>query len=346
MGKKINIALLFGGKSVEHEVSLQSGLSVARALDPSRYEVSWIGIDKEGNWNGYDTLEHEEDPQRICLGKKGAPVDPFNLQGVDLVFPTLHGTYGEDGTVQGLLKMAGVPFVGADVLGSAIGMDKDVAKRLAKEAGIATTRWVTLQPHDPIDVKDLSYPLFVKPATGGSSIGIAKVATDRELFCAVKEAFAFSEKVLLEEAVLGKEIQVAVFGNEEPKASLPCQIIPNGEFHSYDSKYIDKKGAQFLYPAPLDADETTSIQKVALALYRTLGCEVFGRVDLFLSDEGTILFNEINTIPGLTKMSPYARMWEVSGLPFAALVDQLIALSMQRHQRQSKLITSYEEVKK
>lgn len=348
MSKKINIAILFGGKSVEHEVSLQSGRNVALALDPDRYAVRYIGIDKEGNWNEYDpetVLMHAEDPKAICLGQKGASFHPFDWTGVDIAFPILHGTLGEDGTVQGLLRLAGIPFVGADVLASAIGMDKVIAKRLANEAGILTAPWVTLRKGEPINSGNLKYPLFVKPNNGGSSIGISKVHEPSRLLPAAELAFRFSETILLEEALSGREIQVSVMGDRNPRASLPCEIIPKGEFHTYESKYIDKEGAQFLYPAPLEADETRQIQAAALKLYKTLSCENFGRVDLFLTKEGEIYFNEINTIPGLTSMSPYSKMWEASGVSYSALIDQLITFALERHERQKHLVTTFEGVR-
>lgn len=348
MSKKINVAILFGGKSVEHEVSLQSGRNVALALDFDRYRVHYIGIDKQGNWNKYDpgtVLRHVEDPKAICLGPKGPSFHPFDWSGIDVVFPILHGTLGEDGTVQGLLRLAGMPFVGADVLGSAIGMNKIIAKRLAKEAGISTASWITLRRGEAIQSEGLQYPLFVKPINGGSSVGISKVYKPSDLHSAVELAFLFSESIFLEEAIEGREIQVAVMGDRDPVASLPCEIIPRGEFHTYESKYIDQKGAQFLYPAPIEMEETKQIQAVALELYQTLCCEIFGRVDLFLTSEGEIFFNEINTIPGLTSMSPYSKMWEVSGVSYGELIDRLIALALERYERQKKLITTFDGVK-
>jgi len=348
MSKKINVAILFGGESVEHEVSLQSGRNVALALDPRRYKVRYIGIDKEGSWNEYDSetvLMHIEDPRAICLGPKGSSFHPFDWRGVDVVFPILHGPLGEDGTVQGLLRLADIPFVSADVLGSAIGMDKIIAKRLAKEAGIPTAPWITLSKGEPIDSSTLRYPLFVKPRNGGSSIGISKVSKPSKLSSAIELAFLFSESILLEEAIEGREIQVAIMGDRNPKASLPCEIVPRGEFHTYESKYIDKEGAQFLYPAPLELDETKQVQAVAIELYQTLCCEIFGRVDLFLNKEGEIFFNEINTIPGLTSMSPYSKMWESSGVSYSELIDGLINLTLERHERQKKLVTTFDGVK-
>ena len=345
MSKKINVAILFGGKSVEHEVSLQSGINVARALAPDRYSVQFIGIDKEGCWNYYDPecpVDHQEDPRAICLGKKGAPVNPFSLYDIDVVFPVLHGPLGEDGTVQGLLRLAEIPFVGADVLGSSVGMDKDVSKRLVSQARVATAHFHVLHKGAPINSNELNFPLFVKPARTGSSIGITKIHEPSELLAAVEKAFNFDEKVLLEEGVEGREIQVSVMGNQEPRASLPCEIIPKGEFHTYESKYIDKGAADFLYPAPLDSDEVQLIQALAIKVYQVLGCEGFARVDFFLNSQGEVYFNEINTIPGLTQMSPYAKMWQASGVSYGMMVDQLIRLALERHRQRSQLSTSIE----
>lgn len=320
-------------------------MQVARVIDRGRFHIHFIGIDKEGAWNFYDPVSpvgKGDHPREIHLAKKGDPVNPFALKGIDVVFPTLHGPLGEDGTVQGLLRLANIPFVGADVLASAMGMDKDIAKRLVCHAKLPTAPWVVLKRGAPIDSKHLSYPLFVKPATAGSSIGISKVYEPSGLLFSVERAFEYDEKVILEEGLIGREIQVALMGNQDPSASLPCEIIPKGEFHTYESKYIDEQAAEFLYPAPLEADETQRVKEAALKIYELLCCEGFARVDFFLSPEGTLFFNEINTIPGLTEMSPYAKMWQSSGVSFGTMVDRLIAYALQRHEAQSKHITSYE----
>lgn len=343
MSKKINVGILFGGKSVEHEVSLRSGISVARVIDRNRYVVHFIGIDKQGEWNQYDIdnpVEYEDDPYAIRLGAKGRPIDFFSLKEFDVIFPTLHGSLGEDGTVQGLLRLAEVPFVGSGVLGSAVGMDKDFAKRLVAHANISTAPYQVLDKNSCFDFKNLKFPLFVKPANTGSSIGITRVCKPEEFFFAAERAFCYDDKVLLEEEIKGREIQVGVMGNQKIKASLPCEIIPKKGFHSYESKYTEKNAAKILYPASLTEDQVQKVQDLALEVYRILACEGFGRVDFFLSTDGTFYFNEINTIPGLTSISSYAKMWEISGTPYVRLIDQLMDLAIERHQIKMSLTTS------
>jgi len=356
MGKKINVGILFGGKSVEHEVSLQSAKNVVAALDKNKYNVHLIGIDKEGKWHLYeekDYLVDAEDPEAIALGSKKDIVEllhePKTCFGpIDVIFPILHGSFGEDGTVQGFLKLANIPFVGPDVTGAAIGMDKDVMKRLIREANIPTTEFFTLHQHErhlwPFEkvVKKISLPFFVKPASSGSSIGIHKVNKQEQFDEAVEKAFNYDRKILIEKAVVGREIECSLLGNEYPIVSLPCEIVPSGEFHSYASKYVDPEGAEFIIPVELKPDELSRVQKTALDAYKVLCCEGFARIDLFLKPDGEVLFNEINTIPGLTNMSPYNKMWEATGLPFPELLDRLIQLALDRFEKQKRLQTTYE----
>ncbi len=353
MKKKINVGVLFGGKSVEHEVSLQSARNVVQALDREKYQVVLIGIDKEGKWHLYeecDYLLHAEDPNLIALGsKKGEIQIQKEMQGIDVIFPALHGLYGEDGTVQGLLELAGIPYVGANVLGSAVGMDKDVMKRLIRDANISTPHFLSISQHErhlwsfQKMQEHFSLPVFVKPSRSGSSIGISKVKSPVEFEEAVDYAFQFDRKILIEEAIEGIELQCSVLGNEHPILSLPCQIKPKGEFHSYASKYLDPEGAEFIIPAQLTPEELTKVQTITLQTYKILCCEGMARVDLFMSQKGEIFFNEINTIPGLTNNSPYAKMWRATGLSFPELIDRLIQLALDRHRKEEQLVTEKEQ---
>ncbi len=348
MRKKIKIGILFGGKSVEHEVSLQSARNVIESLDREKYTVTLIGIDKKGQWDYYherDYLINPTDPEAIQLGAKKGAVDLFELRStLDVVFPVLHGYLGEDGAIQGLMKVLDLPYVGADVLGSAIGMDKDVMKRLLREAGVPVAKFLTLHKHERhlwpreriIDLMPL--PLFVKPSNGGSSIGISKVKEIWELEPAISAAFQYDRKVIIEEAIDGHEIQFSLIGNENPTISLPCKIIPKGDFHSYSSKYIDKQGAEFIIPVQLEPDTLIALQRIALKGYRTLCCEGMARVDLFLKHDGEIILNELNTIPGLTSMSPYSKMWQVSGVPYPEFLDRVIEYAFDRYNKENELV--------
>ncbi|NGX39685.1 MAG: D-alanine--D-alanine ligase A [Chlamydiae bacterium] len=355
MKKRINIVLLFGGKSIEHEVSLQSARSILEALDKEVYNPILIGIDKEGSWHRYESSDYvinENDPKRIALsGNKRSIPSLYKLrekQNIDVVFPILHGLLGEDGTVQGLLRLLGLPFVGADVLGSAIGMDKDVMKRLLRDADIPVADFRVFHMHQrhlmsyKQITEEIAPPFFVKPANAGSSIGISKVKDESEFEEAIHLAFQYDRKILIEKAIEGREFNCSILGNEHPIISLPCEIIPRGEFHSYASKYIDPEGAEFLIPAKLTPEELSNVQMRALETYRVLCCEGFARVDLFLSKDGEVYVNELNTIPGLTRMSPYAKMWEASGLPYNQLIDRLIRLAMDRHEKQEGLCTHFD----
>jgi len=362
--KKINVGILFGGKSTEHEVSLQSAKNVIEALDKEKYSVTLIGIDKTGHWYLNDKSEfllNGNDPQHITLNKTGQGVvlipwqEKEALRGladssisnqIDVVFPILHGCYGEDGTVQGLLKLANIPFVGAGVLGSAIGMDKDVAKRLLRDAGISIADFLVCRrgERDGLNfseiVKKLGLPLFVKPANAGSSVGVSKVKTEQEFYKAVTEAFAFDTKILIEEYIAGREVECAVLGNEKPIASRVGEIIAQKEFYSYQAKYIDENGAALDIPAKLDEKDEKRIQQVAVEAYKVLCCEGMARVDFFMTADKRLVVNEINTIPGFTSISMYPKLWEISGIPYTQLIDKLIQLALHRHEEVQQLKTS------
>lgn len=366
MNKKIRVALLFGGKSAEHEVSLQSARSVFEAIDKTKYDVVLIGIDKQGHWHLNETshfLLHAENPRLIALNKSSehialVPKDGNNelvsltnhhsLGPIDVVFPILHGPYGEDGTVQGLLKLFNIPFVGASVLGSGIGMDKDVMKRLLRDAGLPVPKFLSFSSYDQNHIsfesirKQLGIPCFVKPANMGSSVGIHKIKNEAQFLPAISDALQYDNKILIEEYIKGREIEVSVLGNEHPIASIPGEIIPQHEFYSYDAKYIDEHGAVLKIPAELPKEIVQQIQNIAIQAYRVLCCEGMGRVDFFLRDGHEIIISEINTIPGFTKISMYPKLWEASGIPYSELIDRLIELALERAERENNLKISVE----
>jgi D-alanine-D-alanine ligase len=364
MKTKIRVGILFGGKSAEHEVSLQSAKSIVEAIDKNKYDTVLIGIDKAGQWylNEASTyLLHADNPKLIALNKGNENVTLVpgvksernlvslagtgSVGGVDVVFPVLHGPYGEDGTVQGLLKMADVPFVGSDVLGAAVSMDKDVMKRLLKEAGIPTPRFrafyrSTAVPSYKEVFDTLGSPVFVKPANLGSSVGVAKVRDEQEFNEAVADAFRYDHKILVEQSIAGREIECSVLGNEEPIASLPGEIKPTHEFYSYDAKYIDEDGAQLVVPAQLAPEVVKRVQELAIATFKALCCAGMARVDFFVTPNDEVYVNELNSIPGFTKISMYPKLWEASGIPYTELIDRLIQLALQRADRDKQLKTS------
>jgi len=361
--RKIRVGILFGGRSAEHEVSLQSAKNVADAIDTTKYEVALIGIDKSGKWLLPDQsryLINASDPKLIKLNRENEASVALVPQGggdltdltaggiqssVDIVFPILHGPFGEDGTVQGLLKLAGVPFVGAGVLGSAVGMDKDVMKRLLRDAGIPTARFLVFRHHDVLDfdaiADDLGLPFFVKPANLGSSVGVHKVTDELSFGKAVEDAFGYDTKILIEEFIDGRELECSVLGNLDPVASAVGEIIPTHEFYSYDAKYIDEQGAALEIPADVPDAVSDEIRALAIRAFNTLECEGMARVDCFLKKDGTVLLNEINTIPGFTKISMYPQLWQASGVSYAELIDRLIQLGIERFEREQKLKTSF-----
>jgi D-alanine-D-alanine ligase len=358
MKKRLRVAILFGGKSAEHEISLISARNIVAAMDPNKYDVVAIGIDKQGRW-------HLDEGARLLRGKAHSSVEigdsesaaavrpgntPTPLVGggrfgtVDVVFPILHGPFGEDGTVQGLLKLANLPFVGAGVLGSAVGMDKDVMKRLLRDAKIPTPKFLAFGRADKFSFsrikKVLGMPLFIKPANLGSSVGISKVTQPAQFGVAVKEAFRYDNKIIIEQCIRGREIECSVLGNDRPIASLPGEIIVGHEFYSYDAKYIDDKGARLEIPAKLPMAVVKRVRALALKAYKTLCCEGMARVDFFVQANGRVLVNEINTIPGFTAISMYPKMWAASGISYPKLVDRLIQLALQRHRSEMRLKTS------
>lgn len=363
MKQKLRVGIIFGGRSTEHEVSLQSAKNVIEALDKSKFEPVLIGIDKTGRWQLNESsnyLLNAENPKLIKINNSDTNVTLVNnnqggelvhwdkgegLGKIDVVFPVLHGPYGEDGTMQGLLKLFNVPFVGCSVLGSAIGMDKDVMKRLLREAGIPIAKFIVLRVGEKIEFnkvkKELGVPMFIKPANAGSSVGVSKVENKQEFDEAIKEALKYDSKILIEQGVKGREIEVAVLGNEDPQASIPGEVIPTKDFYSYDAKYISDDGAILEIPAKLSKSEIRKIQQTALEAYKTLCAEGMSRVDMFLTESGEVFINEINTIPGFTKISMYPKLWEISGLSYKDLITKLIELAIERHKKEQKLKTSF-----
>ncbi len=314
--KKIRLALLYGGRSGEHEVSIRSAESVKHALDSGKYELHEYRIDRNGKWH----------PRALTPEPDGNP-------GIDVVFPMLHGTFGEDGTVQGLLELADLPYVGAGVLASSLSMDKAVTKRVCKEAGLPVVEYVVLTrgQFDPADVDlPFDFPVFIKPANLGSSVGITKAKNSRELRDALHLASQYDRKIVVERGICGREFECAVLGGDVPQASAPCEIIPSQEFYTYEDKYVLNQ-ARIELPAKLTKEQTAEVKRLAIACFETVGCEGMGRVDFLMEDAtGELFINEINTIPGFTSISMYPRMWEYSGIPYSELLDRLIDLALQR----------------
>jgi len=336
VSKRVRVAVLLGGRSSEHEISLESARSVLEALDPERYETVTVEIGRDGRWELGTGSEDGTAAETLPVPTSKVPA---TLGEVDVVFPVLHGPFGEDGTVQGLLELAGVPYVGAGVLGSALAMDKDVFKAVMRDRGIPVTRNITLRqgqaPENPF-----GYPVFVKPARLGSSVGISKVNSEDELPAAVALAFNHDEKVLVEEFVSGVEVECGVLGNDKPLASLPGEIVSHGfqgaDWYDYSAKY-DEGGMDLIVPPRLPQETIERIQDLAVRSFVAGECEGMARVDFFVRDGGEVLLNELNTIPGFTATSVYAKLFEQSGIPYPELVDRLVQLALERHERRSRL---------
>jgi len=361
---KLRVGVVFGGKSAEHEVSLQSAKNIVEAMDKTRFEVVLLGIDKQGQWHINDAssyLLNAHDPAQIALrpsditlaqipGKSSEQLINAEsgqpLPAIDVIFPIVHGTLGEDGSLQGMLRMANLPFVGSDVLSSAACMDKDVTKRLLRDAGLAIAPFVTLTRTNrakfsfAVVKEKLGLPLFVKPANQGSSVGVSKVKTEEQYQQAVALAFEFDSKVVVETGINGREIECAVLGNDEPQASTCGEIVLNSEFYAYDTKYIDDKGAKVVVPAAIEPTVNDKIRQTAIEAYQALGCSGMARVDVFLTPDNEVVINEINTLPGFTNISMYPKLWQASGLDYTSLITRLIELALERHQANAALKTT------
>jgi D-alanine-D-alanine ligase len=362
--KRLRVGVLFGGRSGEHEVSLASAASVIRALDPEKYEAVPIGISKEGRWlvgrgaqelladvlKSGDRVILPSDPTAATLVPLVPDAGRPSIM-VDVIFPVLHGTFGEDGTVQGLMELAGLPYVGAGVLASAVGMDKDVQKRLFEQAGLPIVPFMTVRrsewEHQRAAIlkaikKTFRFPFFVKPATLGSSVGMTRVKTTAELSGAMDLAAEFALKMVVERGIAGREIEVAVLGNDELRASIPGEIVPHREYYDYTAKYLEG-GTDLLIPAPLTKKQAKTFQEYAIRAFQAIdGCGM-ARCDFFLERRsGKIFVNELNTIPGFTSISMYPKMWEASGLPYIKLIDRLIELAIEMHREKSRTKYSIE----
>jgi len=316
-GSRMRVAVIYGGRSGEHEISVRSAESILKAMDRAKYEIAEYFISKEGKWR----------PGPI-LPEPGAHPD------IDVVFPVLHGTFGEDGTVQGLLELADLPYVGAGVLASSLAMDKEMMKRVCHERGLPVVEYVTLL-RGSMDTGEvmarLPFPVFVKPANLGSSVGISKAKNRAELDKAVALAAEYDRKVIVERGIVGREFECSVLGNQQPEASLPCEVMPSRDFYDYEDKYILDK-AKFKLPADLPPEKTAELRRLAVECYRAVECEGMARVDFLLEGAtGRLYINEINTIPGFTSISMYPKMWEQTGLAYPKLIDRLIELAIERH---------------
>lgn len=361
MQKKIRVAILFGGRSAEHEVSLQSARNVINAIDHEKYESVLVGIDRKGAWFLNDEsmpLLNSDNPRLIALNRCNNPVSlipgehtgvlidlqsPANSTAVDVIFPVLHGPFGEDGSIQGLAKLANVACVGSDILGSAIGMDKDICKRLLRDAGIAVARHLCLRRSGltgelPAQVEqEFGFPVFVKPANMGSSVGVVKVAVPAELLPAIEFALQYDSKIMIEETVVGREIECSVLGNDDPVASVAGEIETSDGFYSYEKKYIDENAAVLTIPAKLSQATLAKVQQTSIAAFKALETRGMARVDMFLTATGKVYVNEINTIPGFTAISMYPKLWQASGLSYSLLIDRLIQLALAEHAEKFRL---------
>jgi D-alanine-D-alanine ligase len=370
---KIRVGIIFGGRSGEHEVSLASAQSVMDAIDGKKYEVVPIGITKAGQWiasgDPMQALEAGDaaasrpaallgDPSHrglMRLEDTERAIEATRLAELDVVFPVLHGPYGEDGTVQGLLELAGIPYVGAGVIGSALGLDKAVFKDVMRAHGFPIVDEVLLKRKawdaGPAEVLDrveaaLDYPMFTKPANLGSSVGISKCDNRSELAAGLAEAARYDRKLIVEAAVpAAREIEVSVLGNDEPIASLPGEVVPSREFYSYESKYFDagEDASELLIPTPLSPELTERVRELAVEVYKAIDCAGMARVDFLLSGEtGELVVNEVNTIPGFTSISMYPKLWEATGIPYSELIDRLIELAIERYEDKARSETSYQ----
>jgi D-alanine-D-alanine ligase len=340
--RRIRVAVIAGGRSSEHDISVASARSVLEALDPERYEVTTIEIGRNGRWQvgPSDRLRLPERPTGgnvetlPVVAADSAPAEA--LSQIDVALPVLHGPFGEDGTVQGLLELAGIPYVGAGVAASALCMDKDLFKAVLRDRGIPVARNVTLRDGDPLE-HPFAYPVFVKPARLGSSVGISKAHDADELGAAVVLARRHDDKVLIEELLEGIEVECGVLGNRDPIASEVGEIVAHAEWYDYSAKY-DEGGMDLIVPARIPPEAAERVRAIAVDAFVATECEGMARVDLFVEPGGEVVVNEINTIPGFTATSVYAKLFEASGIPYAELLDRLVELALQRHERRSKLL--------
>ena len=349
--RKLNVGILYGGQSTEHEVSMRSAESVLNALDKDKYNVKLVHISKAGEWllspqsETVERLDGTDGAKSLSIAPANQMSSENGPENFDVMLPILHGTAGEDGSVQGLLELANIPYIGCGVRSSAVCMDKDMTKRLLKLDGIDVADWTVFHygEKDAVDyqpVKEkLGLPMFIKPVNQGSSVGVSKVDDERTFYDALGLAFEFDMKVMAESAVDGREIEVSVLGNADPVASLPGEIVANTDFYSYESKYINESGAALEIPATLDKDTSERLRETALDAFKILDCEGMARIDMFLDKNGQVVVNEINTLPGFTNISMYPKLLEASGIEYPHLLDQLIELALERYNLKSHLKT-------
>ncbi len=344
MSKLFNVGILFGGKSVEHHISILSATNVVAALDRERFHPLLIGIDKDGKWYLCDEVSEgisSGTPLSICLDATAPYFKPEDGKAaflLDIVFPVLHGTDGEDGSIQGLLQTMGLPYVGSDVAGSAMAMDKTITKKLLQASGIPVCPFLTfhIRNREIIDFekvkKSLGVPFIAKPASLGSSVGVRKVDTEEQLDMSVEEVFAIDTQIIFESFVPGRELECAVLGNKSPRASAPGEIVLQGkyEYYTFEAKYEDKEATTLVIPADLDADTIEKIKHCSVLAYQSLGCKDFARIDLFLTHKGEVIVNEVNSIPGFTNVSMFPQLWEVEGISYTLLISQLIDLGLEK----------------
>lgn len=358
MNKKLRIAILYGGKSVEHEISLRSAANVVTNIDKSLFDVVLLGIDKKGSWFLNTAIEHKID-SGTQVSIKLDTIHPHFIENdsgaeikVDIIFPVLHGTDGEDGSIQGLFKSMNLPVVGSGVLGSAISMDKLISKKVLKESGIPVASYMEFnksqKEHMEFDAisKKVGLPFMIKSAALGSSVGISMVKTETDFVEAIEESFRYGEKVIIEQYIKGRELECGVLGNAEPQASNPGEIImvKDYDFYTYTAKYLDEDAIEIRLPAELDIKTIDEIRKISIGAYKALRCEDYARVDLFLTEDGQIIINEINTIPGFTNASMFPMMWQQMGLSYTELITQLIDLCLKRNKASEYVETDYNAV--
>jgi len=349
------IAVVFGGKSPEHKISVRSAKNVVAALDRNQYDLCFIGIDQQGVWRlvDIDAVAEVVKPEGRVISLVPGMKDPIVLQdsaealkGIDLLYLILHGPNGEDGTVQGLARMLNIPFIGPDVLGSSVAMDKDYSKRLLAAAGVNVAPGIVVANFEKPNLdyskisKELGTPMFIKPANMGSSVGVHKVEDETTFWAALEDAFLYDHKVLIEQMIEGRELECAVMGNDFPKASTIGEVITPEEY-SYEEKYSSESSTEVKIPADLPAETAKALQEVAKKAYRALRCEVLSRVDMFLADSGEIYVNEINTLPGFTSISMYPQLWAYEGYTYSELIDQLITYAIERHTAHKALKTDW-----
>ena len=348
---KQRVAVIFGGRSGEHEVSVVSARSVVNALDPGRWEAVPIAITRQGSWLGTDRSREAIDGGRggfdgeigeSLLQSAGALAD---LASCDVAFPLVHGTYGEDGTLQGFLEIAGIPYAGCGVAASAIGMDKALMKALFNESGIRVTRYLVIRSREytldqnlsmRLIEKSIGYPCFVKPANGGSSVGITRADSREDISGAIELALSYDDKVVIEQPVRGREVECSVLGNEDPQASIVGEIEPDRAFYDYESKYSESSTTGLHIPARIDPATASRVQELAIRMYKVMGCEGYARVDFFVTGDGEVVANEINTIPGFTSISMYPKLWQASGLDYSELLTKILELAFERHERRAR----------